>query len=128
MQQETKRQKQVAGEIQGVLNQVFQHLGLTMMDGGMVSISNVKVTPDLLEARVYISLFKVPDPKAAMKKLEDRAWEIKKGLAAAIKHQVRRIPVMQFYLDDTLDYVFKMEEVFDKIKKEENRGETPPEA
>lgn len=128
MQKETKRQKQVAGEIQGVLNQVFQHLGLTMMDGGMVSISSVKMTPDLLEARVYISLFKVPDPKAAMKKLAERSWEIKRELAAAIKHQVRRIPELQFYLDDTLDYVFKMEELFDKIKKDESPRDTPPEA
>ncbi len=126
MQQETKRQKQVAGEIQGVLNQVFQHLGLTMIDGGMVSIASVKMTPDLLEARVYISLFKVNDPKTAMKKLDDRSWEIKKELAAAIKHQVRRIPELKFYLDDTLDYVFKMEEVFDKIKKEEKSGDENP--
>lgn len=125
MQQETKRQKQVAGEIQGVLNQAFQHLGLTMMDGGMVSISSVKMTPDLLEARIYISLFKVPDAQAAMKKLQDRAWEIKKELAASIKHQVRRIPELQFYLDDTLDYVFKMEEVFEKIKKEDPPAGTP---
>ena len=123
MQQETKRQKQVAGEIQEVLNRVFQHLGLTMMDGGMVSISSVKMTPDLLEARIYISLFKVPDPKAAMKRLEDRAWEIKRELAASIKHQVRRIPEMQFYIDDTLDHVFKMEELFKQIHKDEPGSE-----
>lgn len=123
MQQETKRQKQVAGEIQEVLNRVFQHLGLTMMDGGMVSISSVKMTPDLLEARIYISLFKVPDPNAAMKKLEDRAWEIKRELAASIKHQVRRIPEMQFYIDDTLDHVFKMEELFKQIHKDEPGSE-----
>ena len=123
MQQETKRQKQVAGEIQEVLNRVFQHLGLTMMDGGMVSISSVKMTPDLLEARIYISLFKVPDAQAAMKKLEDRAWEIKRELAASIKHQVRRIPEMQFYIDDTLDQVFKMEELFKQIHKDESGSE-----
>lgn len=123
MQQETKRQKQVAGEIQEVLNRVFQHLGLTMMDGGMVSISSVKMTPDLLEARIYISLFKVPDPKAAMKRLEDRAWEIKRELAASIKHQVRRIPEMQFYMDETLDHVFKMEELFRQIHKDETGSE-----
>lgn len=120
MQQETKRQKQVAGEIQEVLNRVFQHLGLTMMDGGMVSISSVKMTPDLLEARIYISLFKVPDARAAMKKLEDRAWEIKRELAAAIKHQVRRIPEMKFFLDDTLDHVFKMEELFKQIHPDDS--------
>lgn len=124
MQQETKRQKQVAGEVQEVLNGIFQRLGLTMIDGGMVSISSVKVTPDLLEARVYISLFQVKDREAAMKKIEDRAWEIKRELASSIKHQVRRIPIMQYYLDETLDQVYKMEELFKQIKTTE-KGETP---
>ncbi|MCA0398131.1 MAG: 30S ribosome-binding factor RbfA [Bacteroidetes bacterium] len=118
MQQETKRQKQVAGEVQEVLNEAFQKLGLTMIDGGMVSISSVKMTPDLLEARVYISLFQVKDREAAMKKLEDRAWEIKRELAASIKHQVRRIPILQFHLDETLDQVYKMEELFKKIHED----------
>jgi ribosome-binding factor A len=116
--QETKRQKQVAGEVQEVLNGIFQRLGLTMIDGGMVSISSVKMTPDLLEARVYISLFQVKDRKAAMKKLDERHWEIKRELAASIKHQVRRIPLLQFYLDETLDQVYKMEELFKQIKQE----------
>lgn len=110
--------------MQEVLNGIFQRLGLTMIDGGMVSISSVKVTPDLLEARVYISLFQVKDREAAMKKIEDRAWEIKRELASSIKHQVRRIPIMQYYLDETLDQVYKMEELFKQIKTAEN-GETP---
>ena len=90
-----------------------------MMDGGMVSISSVKITPDLLEARVYLSLFKVADPKATMKKIEERVWEIKKELAASVKQQLRRIPELRFFHDDTLDHVFKMEELFRQIKKEE---------
>jgi len=55
-----------------------------------------------------------------MKKIENVAWEIKRELVNKIKHQVRRIPVLHFYLDDTLDYVFKMEEVFKKIEEEKN--------
>jgi ribosome-binding factor A len=113
--QEGKRQKQVAAVLQETLNDIFMHLGLNMIEGGMVSISNVKVTPDLLEARIYISLFKIEHPAAAMKRIEDRAWEIKKHLAEKVKHQLRRIPVLQFYLDDTLDHVFKMEEIFKQI-------------
>ncbi|MBN9296913.1 MAG: 30S ribosome-binding factor RbfA [Filimonas sp.] len=116
--EEGKRQRQVAGVIQQELNEIFRHLGLNMIDGGMVSISNVKVTPDLLEARIYLSLFKVEQPKLAMKKIEDKAWEIKRDLADRVKHQLRRIPVLQFYLDDTLDYVFKMEELFKNIDEE----------
>jgi ribosome-binding factor A len=117
--EEGKRQKQVAGLIQGELNAIFQRLGMNMIDGGMVSIAAVKITPDLLEARIYISLFQIKDPKATMKKIEDRAWEVKKELAARIKTQLRRIPELRFYLDDTLDHVFKMEEVFRQIKKDE---------
>ncbi len=66
--QEGKRQKQIAGLLNEELNAIFQRLSLTMINGGMVSIVTVKVTPDLLEARIYLSLFQVGDPKAALKK------------------------------------------------------------
>jgi ribosome-binding factor A len=121
--EEGKRQRQVAGAIQEEMNDIFRRLNLAMLDGGMVSISSVKVTPDLLEARIYISLFQVKDQKAVMKTIETRAWEIKKELADKMKHQLRRIPVLHFYLDDTLDYVFKMEEIFKKINEEKKEGE-----
>ncbi len=119
--QEGKRQKQVAAVIQEELNNIFMRLGLNMIDGGMVSISSVKVTPDLLEARIYISLFKVQDAQSAMKKIQAQAWEVKKELSERVKHQLRRIPLLQFYLDDTLDYVFKMEDIFKQINIEEEK-------
>lgn len=121
--QEGKRQRQVAGVIQEEMNDIFRRLGLNMMDGGMVSISNVKVRPDLLEARIYLSLFKINDVKSAMKRIEDRAWEIKKELAERVKHQLRRIPVIHYYLDETLDHVFRMEELFKQINAERKQDE-----
>ena len=97
--QEGKRQKQVAGVILQEINEVFQRLGLNMLAGGMVSISDVKVTPDLLEARVYLSIFQV-DKTVALKKIEDKNWLVKnpktgkrrnlgtfKSRAAAEKHE-----------------------------------------
>ena len=116
--EEGKRQKQIAGLLNEEMNLIFQRLGLGMIDGGMVSISSVKVTPDLLEARVYISFFQVKDVKAALQRIEDRHHEIKKELAAKVRHQLRSIPVLKFFRDDTLDQVFKMEELFKKIKEE----------
>jgi ribosome-binding factor A len=116
--QEGKRQKQVAAVLQEEMNEIFRKLGLTMINGGMVSISSVKVTPDLLEARIYLSLFQIENPNAAMKVVEDRAWEIKKHLADKVKHQLRRMPVIHYFLDDTLEHVFKMEELFKKIDEE----------
>lgn len=123
--EEGKRQKQVAAVLQQELNDIFMRLSLNMIDGGMVSISAVKVTPDLLEARIYLSLFKVQNAEDALKKLKDRAWEIKKELSSRVKHQLRRIPVLQFYHDDTLDYVFKMEEIFKQINTEDKPAGDP---
>jgi ribosome-binding factor A len=118
--QEGKRQKQIAGLIQQELNEIFQRLGLTMLDGGMVSISSVKVTPDLLEARIYLSFFQVQDPKHTLKKIEEKGWEIKKELSQRVRHQLRNIPVLKFFQDDTLDHVFRMEELFKQIKEQQS--------
>jgi ribosome-binding factor A len=116
---EGKRQKQVAGLLNKELSDIFQRLGISVMDGGMVSISSVKITPDLYEARVYLSFFKIDDSFAALKKIEERAWEIKKELTARVRHQLRSMPVLTFYIDDTLDYVDKIEKLFQDIKKDE---------
>lgn len=121
--QEGKRQKQIAGLLNEEMTLVLQRLGLNMIGGGMVSIVSVKITPDLLEARVYLSFFQVKDTAAALKKIEERAWEIKKEIAARVKHQLRRIPEIRYFLDDTLDQVFKMEELFKKISDDKTPGE-----
>lgn len=117
---ESKRQKQVAGLLNKELSDIFQRLGISMMDGGMVSISSVKITPDLYEARIYLSFFKVADSFDALKKIEERSWEIKKELTARVRHQLRSMPKLTFFIDDTLDYVDKMEQIFKDIKKDED--------
>ena len=104
------------------LSDIFQRLSISMMDGGMVSISSVKITPDLFDARIYLSFFKVADSKATLKKIEDKAWEIKRELTMRVKHQLRRIPELKFFVDDTLEHVFRMEELFKKINEEKNNG------
>jgi ribosome-binding factor A len=82
----------------------------------------------LLEARIYLSLFQVNNPAQAMKTIENRAWEVKKELSLRVKHQLRRIPVLHLYRDDTLDYVFKMEEIFKSIAADNPAKENPSES
>lgn len=99
-------------------------MGLNMCDGGLISISSVKITPDLFEARVYLSFFQVKDNEAALGKIKDRYKEIRKELGSRVRHQLRSIPELTFYIDDTLDYVFKIEELLKKVKAEDNEGES----
>lgn len=113
--QESKRQRQVARQLQDELTTIFVKEGLNMLDGGMVSISRVSVTPDLLEARIELSLFQVKDNQAALQLFADKTGEIRKQLGNKLRHHLRRIPTLTFSLDDTLDYVFKMEELFKNI-------------
>jgi ribosome-binding factor A len=121
--QEGKRQKQVGSLLNEELNKIFQRLGLNMIDGGMVSISAVRLTPDLLEARIYLSLFQVKNAEESLKKIEERAWEIKRELAGQVAKQLRRMPELRFFIDDTLDHVFKMEELFKKINPPDEGNE-----
>jgi ribosome-binding factor A len=125
--EDSKRQKQVAGLLHEELSLIFQRLGLNIVEGGMISISTVRVTPDLFEARVYLSFFQIANKADMMQKIRDRAWEIKRELTAKVRHQLRVMPMLTFFEDDTLDYVFKMEELFGKIKAEEARAANGPE-
>lgn len=119
---EGKRQKQVAGVVLKELNEIFLKMGLNMLAGGMVSIASVKITPDLYEARVYISFFQVEDPNKALEKIKDKTSEIKNELGKRVRHQLRIIPQLNFYIDDTLDYVFKIEQLLDDIKKHDEKN------
>lgn len=124
--EESKRQKQFANLLQEEMSDIFQREGLNIIHGGMISIAKVKVTPDLMEARFYLSFYKIPEPEKMLAHIKSRDWELRKLLAARIKNQIRKIPVLHYFLDDTLDYVFKMEEVFKNlnIPKEEEDNST----
>ena len=112
---EGKRQKQVAALLRAELSNIFQKLGLNIIQGGMVSISSVKITPDLFEARVYLSFYQIASQPDALKLIEDRAWEIKRDLVSSIRNQLRSMPQLSFYIDDSLEYVDKMDALFREI-------------
>ena len=118
--QESKRQKQVARLIQEEMSSIFVKEGLNMSNGGMVSISKVSVTPDLLEARIFLSLFQVPDNQQYLEQIQQKTSELRRILGNHLAHNLRRIPELQFFIDDTQDHVFKLEEIFKDINKKEN--------
>lgn len=115
---QSTKQKKVAGVIQEALSEIFQRENLSMVKGGMVTISEVSVSPDLLIAKVYLSLFQVKEPAQFMKELEKHVPELRHRLGNVIRNQVRRIPELHFYLDETMDQVFRLEEIFKQIKKQ----------
>jgi ribosome-binding factor A len=124
--EESKRQKQVGKLVLEEISDIFQREGVNVIDGGMVSVSKVVVTPELLEARVYLSFFQVKDAAALLHQVIERTKEWRNLLGQRVKNQLRRVPELQFYNDETLEHVAKMEELFKKIS-EERKEDTPGE-
>lgn len=116
--EENKRQKQVGQLIATEISDIFLRERINIIDGGMVSISKVMVTPDLLEARIYLSFYQIEDGRSLLQSIKERTGEWRKLLGLRVKNQLRRIPQLTFYIDDTLDHVFKMEAIFKQIAEE----------
>lgn len=118
---ESKRQQKFAGVIQQDLAAIFQREGMNLLPNTMITITKVRVTPDLAIARVFLSFFNSSNVQLALNTVKQHASEIRYKLGARIKDQVRIIPQLEFFVDDTSEYVERMDRIFDKISKEERQ-------
>ncbi len=115
----SRRQEKFAKLVQRDLGDIFLQKTPSLFKGNFITISSVSVSPDMGYAKVYLSFFKVGNKNDLLDLVQLHKKEIRHELAAKIKNQVRKIPELEFYLDDSLDYVEHMEEVFKKIKSNE---------
>jgi len=119
---ESKRQQQVGNLIKQNLSEVFQREGSYFYGKAFVTIYEVKMTPDLYIARIYLSIYNT-DKNETLEMIKSNAHAIKKSLVRRIKNKLRSMPVLEFYVDGTLDEVFKMDALFDKLKAEREERE-----
>jgi ribosome-binding factor A len=113
---DTKRQAQINELIKRSLGPIFQAEGRYMYGDAFVTVTQVQITPDLSQAKIYISVFNADDKDAVLAKVINHRHPLKQALAARIKNQVRRIPSIFFYADDTIDEMFKVEALFKNLK------------
>lgn len=118
---ESKRQQKFAGVIQQDLAAIFQREGMQYLPNTLVTITKVRVTPDLAIARVFLSFLNNTNNQQSLQTIKSHASEIRYKLGARIKDQVRVIPSLEFFVDDTADYVERMDAIFDKISKEDRQ-------
>jgi len=118
---ESKRQQKFAGVIQEDLAAILQREGANYLPNTMVTITKVRVTPDLAIARVFLSFFSNNNNQLALQTIKQHSSEIRYKLGSRIKDQVRVIPQLEFFIDDTSEYVEHMDKIFDKISKEDRQ-------
>ncbi|RZM28864.1 MAG: 30S ribosome-binding factor RbfA [Pedobacter sp.] len=115
---ESKRQQKFAGLLQEELAAVFQKEGAAYLPNTLVTITKVRVSPDLAVAKVYLSFLNTGNTTLSVNTVNAHAGEIRYKLGSRIRHQARVVPTLTFFLDDTNEYVERMDKIFDKISRE----------
>ena len=102
---ESNRQKKIASVLQGDLVDVLQKAASDGVKGVIISVTKVNVTVDLSIAKVYLSVFPTDKRTELIEGIQSNAPKIKHELAQRTRHQLRRMPELQFFMDDSLEYI-----------------------
>ncbi len=102
---ETNRQKKIAGVIQKDIAEILQNAMRESGQGVIITVTKVQITPDLSDAKVYISIFPTENRDKIVMETQEHTHAIKHQLAQRTRHQLRRVPELHFFMDDSLDYI-----------------------
>lgn len=115
---ESKRQQRFAGVIQQDLAELFQREGNSWAPNAFITVTKVRVTPDLAIARVFLSFLNTQTAKESLDNIKAKSNEIRYKLGLRIKNTARIVPQLEFFQDDTNEYVEHMDKLFEEISKE----------
>jgi len=110
---ETTRQNKVCRLIQKELSEIFL-LQTKSMNGVLVSVSTVRISPDMSIVRAYLSVFPSAKAEEIVKNINDNSKSIRYELGTRVRHQLCIIPELKFFVDDSLDYVERIDELLKK--------------
>ena len=105
----------MARQIQKDVAEILLKEGASLVRGVMASVTTVRVSPDLNYAKIYFSIFSFDKSAEVMRTLEENNWMIRRALGQRIRNQVKSVPELQFFLDDSLEYIANI----DTLLKEE---------
>lgn len=95
----------MARQIQKDVAEILLKEGASLVRGVMASVTTVRVSPDLNYAKIYFSIFPFERSAEVMRTLEENNWLIRRALGQRIRNQVKSVPELQFFLDDSLEYI-----------------------
>lgn len=105
----TTRQHKVSRLLQKELGEYFQREGSGLTGGKMVTVTVVRISPDLGLAKVYLSIFPGDSAKEDIQSISDKAGLVRSTMGNRLRNQLRHIPEFAFFLDDSLDYIDRIE-------------------
>ncbi|GJM36183.1 MAG: ribosome-binding factor A [Saprospiraceae bacterium] len=120
---ETKRQKQVAETIKRHFSEVLLKEGSYVYGAEpLVTVTTVKVTPDLSLAKIYLSIYNTENKQAVILNMEDQITQLRQSLAVRLRKHLRRTPEIAVFEDDTLDEMYRMNDLFNRLHQDNQMG------
>ncbi len=101
--------------------------GRLIYGDALVTVTEVKMSPDLTLAKVYLSVYNTDNKQAPILEMEDKQQELRQALAYRVRNHIRRVPDLNFYLDDTLDELEKVDRLLKRLKDDNQMGYSRPE-
>ena len=111
---ETTRQKKVARLVLKELSQIFNKETTNLIGPMMISITAVRISPDLAYANIYVSIFPVDDPLESLSQIKNNSSFFRKKLGSAVRNQLRIFPELNFFLDYSAEYAEEIESLLKK--------------
>jgi ribosome-binding factor A len=108
---ETTRQQKVARQIQKDLSEIFMHATREITQSRMITVTVVRMSPDLSLAKVYLSIFPSENAEKFLDNLQHHVKYIRLELGKKVRHQLRIVPEIAFFVDDSLDYAEHIDEL-----------------
>ncbi|MBK8702430.1 MAG: 30S ribosome-binding factor RbfA [Saprospiraceae bacterium] len=120
---ETIRQKQVAEMVKRNFSMVLQEEGGFIYGTSvLVSVTGVKMSPDLNIAKIYLSVYNTEDKQTVILEMEDQLVRLRQSLSHRLRKHVRRMPEIALYLDDTIDEMYRVNDLFNRLHNEGAMG------
>ncbi|HAE35982.1 MAG TPA: 30S ribosome-binding factor RbfA [Bacteroidetes bacterium] len=113
---ESRRQKKIANLIREEMGTFLQREGANYYGSRFVTVTDATITPDMAECKIFISVLNEKEPQQVVDLLNKHVGDIRKRFGQIMRRDLRIIPMLEFRLDDTLDNVFRLEELFKQIK------------
>jgi ribosome-binding factor A len=119
---ESIRQKQVGEMIRRIFSMILTQEGSYIYGRDkLVTITSVKMTPDLLVAKVYMSIFGTENKQEVILLLEDEMVRLRQALSAKIGKQMRRLPELEFFVDDTMDEMYRVDALLKRVEEDDSK-------
>lgn len=109
---ESKRQQKVARQLQKDLSEIFQREVPHLFNGAFITVTSVRVSPDLSVARVYLSFLATKNKEMLLASIREHSRTIRQHLGDRVRHQLRIVPELNYFIDDTAEYAEKMDKLF----------------